>query len=104
YEALSNVRKHADDAPASVRVVWREDALGLQVRDTGTRGANAAGEGRGIPERRTRAELHGGELRAEGLPSGGFEVVARLPLGRLATGSQSGSPTRPGGSSWRSPP
>ena len=49
YEALSNVRKHADDAPASVRVIWRAEALGLQVRDTGTRSGEATGEGRGSP-------------------------------------------------------
>ena len=80
-ESLTNVRKHADDAPTSVRVTWGRTQLGLQVRDTGTGApATIAEKGNGLAELRARAQLHGGELRAQPLPGSGFEVTARLPL------------------------
>jgi signal transduction histidine kinase len=81
-EALTNVHKHAGDAPTSVRVVWRRNVLGLHIRDTGTPGekAHVNGDGHGLVGMRERVKLHGGELRAEPLPLGGFEVVAKLPL------------------------
>jgi signal transduction histidine kinase len=80
-EALSNAHKHAADSPTSVRVVWRRNLLGLQVRDTGTgRPIHSNGDGHGLVRMRERVKLHGGELRAGALPGGGFEVTARLPL------------------------
>ena len=80
-EALTNVHKHAANSPASVRVVWRRDMLGLQVRDTGTgRPVKLNGDGHGLVGMRERVKLHGGELRTGTLPGGGFEVTARLPL------------------------
>ncbi len=80
-EALANIHKHAPGAPASVRVIWREHLLGLQIRDTGTAQPvelNPAGVG--LVEMRERVRLHGGELRTRAVPGGGFEVMARLPL------------------------
>ena len=80
-EALTNVHKHAAGAPATVRVVWRRDMLGLQVRDTGTgRRVVVNGDGHGLVGMRERVKLHGGELRAGAMPGGGFEVTAKLPL------------------------
>jgi signal transduction histidine kinase len=80
-EALTNVHKHAGNSPASVRVVWRRNLLGLQVRDTGSgRPIHVNGDGHGLVGMRERVKLHGGELRAGALPGGGFEVTARLPL------------------------
>jgi signal transduction histidine kinase len=81
-EALTNVHKHAGDAPTSVKVVWRRNLLGIQVRDTGTAGVvpRVNGSGHGLVGMRERVKLHGGELRAEPHAHGGFEVVAKLPL------------------------
>jgi signal transduction histidine kinase len=80
-EALTNVSKHAAGAPASVQVDWRDDALALRVRDTGTgRDVRVNGAGHGLVGMRERVKLHGGTLRTGALPGGGFEVWAELPL------------------------
>jgi signal transduction histidine kinase len=79
-EALVNAHRHAPGEPASVRVIWRRDVLGLQVRNTGANGDRPRGEGHGLERMRERARAHGGELRAGPLPSGGFDVTAKLPL------------------------
>jgi glucose-6-phosphate-specific signal transduction histidine kinase len=80
-EALRNAHQHARGAPASVRVSWERRALCLQVRDVGvSERQRTSGPGHGIPAMRERAHLHGGELRTERLPGGGFEVTAVLPL------------------------
>jgi signal transduction histidine kinase len=75
-EALRSVHKHAHGQPASVRVLWREDAVGLQIRNSGP----SAEDERGLTIMRERAAFHGGELRAGALPAGGYEVTAVLPL------------------------
>jgi signal transduction histidine kinase len=79
-EALTNVRKHAGGAPATVRVTWRPDALTLDVRDHGS-GPNGGGDaGHGLVGMRERVRIHGGRLRTGPAPGGGFEVHAELPL------------------------
>jgi signal transduction histidine kinase len=78
-EALRNVHRHANGEPARVRVIWRDDALGVGIRNTG--GPHAAGsDGRGLTVMRERAKFSGGELRAGALTHGGYEVTARWPL------------------------
>ena len=78
-EALRNVHRHANGQPASVRVIWRDDALGVGVRNTG--GPPEPGsDGRGLTVMRERAKFSGGELRAGALPHGGYEVTAHWPL------------------------
>jgi signal transduction histidine kinase len=95
-EALTNVRKHAGGAPASVRVAWEPRSLSLEVRDRGrpratraSAGTNGAGprpaspagrNGHGLVGMRERVRLHGGELHAGPANGGGFAVSARLPL------------------------
>jgi signal transduction histidine kinase len=80
-EALRNAHQHARGAPATVRISWERRALSLQVRDVGvSERGSTSGAGHGIPAMRERAHLHGGELRTERLPGGGFEVTAVLPL------------------------
>ena len=82
-EALTNVRKHAPGAPATVKLEWRPDALELAVRDAGPgpQGNGAAPhDGHGLLGMRERVKVHGGELRSGRGERGGFEVVARLPL------------------------
>ena len=79
-EALTNVRKHAGPAHATVRVRYGVDAIELHVDDDG-RGASAVyGGGNGLVGMRERAALCGGELRAGPRPGGGWSVTARLPL------------------------
>ena len=78
-EALTNVRKHAGGAPATVRVAWEPRALAVAVRDRGT-GDVQTGSGHGLVGMRERVRLHGGQLRAGRCADGGFEVEAVLPL------------------------
>jgi len=84
-EALTNALKHAGPAHATVLLDWREDALVLDVRDTGAgsgRGAREAGmpaSGHGLAGMRERAELAGGTLEAGPARGGGFRVRARIP-------------------------
>ena len=75
-EALTNVRKHAAGAPASVRVVWRASARAARARHghrPRRRASTAAGHG--LVGMRERVKLHGGELHTGALPGGGFEVA-----------------------------
>ena len=109
-EALRNVHRHANGEPASVRVIWRDDALGVGVRNTG--GPPEAGnDGRGLTVMRERAEFSGGELRAGALPSGGYEVTAqcpskcrfaRIPVGYRSDNYEQSSRARLGGPGSRS--
>ncbi|HEU4657185.1 MAG TPA: sensor histidine kinase [Capillimicrobium sp.] len=78
-EALTNVRKHAPGAAATVEVLWRDGALELRVTDDGPGGTPADG-GHGLIGMRERVRLHGGELVAGPRPEGGFAVHARLPM------------------------
>ena len=97
--------KHAATDRCTVTVAYHEDALTLEVTDSGS-GANwrgsghlaASGEhaaagsghaatdgggptaGAGIAGMRERVGMYGGEFRAEPLPGRGFRVTARLPL------------------------
>jgi signal transduction histidine kinase len=83
-EALTNTLKHAEAARACIRLAYdgAGDALEIQISDDG-RGAPAANghRGHGLVGMRERAALYGGTLQAESKPSGGFSIVARLPLG-----------------------
>jgi signal transduction histidine kinase len=80
-EALTNVRKHANGAPAEVRLEWGEATLQMRITDRGP-GANgtAPGEGHGLVGMRERVRVHGGELRTGTANGGGFVVDATLPL------------------------
>jgi signal transduction histidine kinase len=87
-EALTNVIKHAGAAAATVRVKYESDAVVLRVRDDGhgrvAAGAHDAAPGYGLLGMRERVALYDGELRAGDIPGGGFEVVARIPVGGIA--------------------
>jgi signal transduction histidine kinase len=80
-EALTNVTRHARGASATVRIVFEESALTVQIDDDG-RGTPAtnSGGGRGIPGMSERAAALGGEVKTGPRDEGGFRVVARLPL------------------------
>jgi signal transduction histidine kinase len=79
-EALTNVRKHAGGAAATVRLGWRPAALEIAVRDAGSGANGSTTDGHGLLGMRERVRLHGGELRTGPAPGGGFEVTAVLPL------------------------
>ena len=80
-EALTNARKHAPGAPASVDVTWGKEQLELAIRDSGPGPANGAEPGgHGLVGMEERVRIHGGRLRTGAAPGGGFEVVVGLPV------------------------
>jgi signal transduction histidine kinase len=78
-EALTNVLRHAGSTTARVRVEHGDDAVVVEVTDTGLGGAPSPG-GTGIAGMRERADALGGHLEAGPRPEGGFRVYAVLPL------------------------
>ena len=84
-EALTNVLKHAGQAPVDVSLRYESDWLDIQVTDTGQAGAEQpreqlGGGSRGLVGMRERVTLYGGVLDTGPLPRGGFAVHARLPI------------------------
>jgi signal transduction histidine kinase len=85
-ETLTNVIKHAPGAKAAVSIDVSHDEVRIEVIDTGadrdqvTR-SDPANTGHGIVGMRERTGAFGGSLSAGPIPSGGFRVSARLPLG-----------------------
>ena len=79
-EALTNAIKHAGAAPTEVTVRWEPEHLELEIVDNGAPAANGKPGGHGLVGMEERVRLYDGELRAGRRASGGFEVVARLPL------------------------
>ncbi|SCL41837.1 Signal transduction histidine kinase [Micromonospora pallida] len=103
-ESITNVLRHV--GPTRVNVVLDYGIDTLEVRVTNEAGRTGATDGRtprqatavaggcpgdpdepghGIFGMRERCQLLGGELAAEELPDGGFEVKARLPLAPAGT-------------------
>ncbi|MBA2294913.1 MAG: histidine kinase, dimerization and phosphoacceptor region, partial [Actinobacteria bacterium] len=79
-EALTNVLKHAGPARARVSVRYEEDALALEIVDTGVGTGSNGGGGHGLLGMRERVALFGGELDSGPQSEGGFSVRATLPL------------------------
>lgn len=84
-EALTNTRKHAGPARASVVLQYREDGLTVQVDDDG-RGPGSPGSegGNGLAGMRERAQALGGTITAGPRAAGGFAVGAFLPAAPVA--------------------
>jgi signal transduction histidine kinase len=82
-EALTNARKHAGPARASVLLAYTEDGITMRIDDDGTGPVRSSGGGNGLPGMRERAAALGGTLTAGPRPGGGFRVDAHL----LTTGS-----------------
>ncbi|MBI4013342.1 MAG: GAF domain-containing protein [Candidatus Rokubacteria bacterium] len=84
-EALTNVARHAGVRTAAVRLWAHQDALGVQVEDSGTgfEPATVLAEraSSGLCGMRERAELLGGRLIVESAPGAGTRLWAHLPLG-----------------------
>ena len=83
-EALTNARKHAGEARATVTVRYGTEALEIEVADDGSGSGNGDGGGHGLVGMRERVALFGGELHAGPQAGGGFRVHARLPLAEPA--------------------
>jgi signal transduction histidine kinase len=81
-ESLTNVLRHAGPAAATVRLDYTEEALGVEVTDTGRGGPAAApdGSGHGVLGMRERVTALGGTFSAGRGPAGGFRVHALLPV------------------------
>lgn len=79
-EALTNARRHAGpDASADVRLRYGDDAIELEVTDTG-RGTAPHRPGLGIVGMRERATASGGSIEIGPRGRGGFLVRLRVPL------------------------
>jgi len=79
-EALTNALKHAGPARARVSVRYQDDALELEIADTGLGSPNGPQGGHGLLGMRERVAVFGGELDSGPHEDGGFAVRARLPL------------------------
>lgn len=79
-EALTNVLRHAGPTTAEVHVHRERDMLLVEVLDRGV-GADELQTGLGLTGMRERVLAVGGELIAQPRTGGGFQVLARLPLG-----------------------
>ncbi|MFC9245632.1 sensor histidine kinase [Streptomyces sp. NPDC057136] len=85
-EALTNTRKYAGAARASVQLTYHQERITVEVRDDGggappQEEASAVGSGGyGLIGMRERVALHGGTLTVGPQADGGFAVVADLPL------------------------
>lgn len=88
-ESLTNVRKHAADAPTTVRICVEQGALDVQVRNEAPRDLTdlvRASEnglpsgGHGLVGLQERAALIGGSFEARHTEHGGFLVHASFPL------------------------
>lgn len=84
-ESLTNAARHSGSAPTLVSLHYGERELTVRVDNEKGNGApptaaRTGGAGRGIAGMRERATATGGELSAGPLSTGGFRVLARLPL------------------------
>jgi signal transduction histidine kinase len=78
-ESLTNVLRHAGAATAEVRIGYREEAVDIEVVDTGV-GAAHHEDGHGISGMRERVTAAGGEFAAGPRAGRGFAVRATLPV------------------------
>ena len=79
-EALTNVTRHAGKATASVQVTYDARTLAISVDDDGAGSQRPPVPGYGLVGMRERVTALGGSLRAEPGASGGFTVLAELPM------------------------
>lgn len=81
-ESLTNVLKHAGPGSrAEVRLSTDDRGISIEVLDNGHGPTNLPGSSHGIVGMRERALLLGGKLDAGPRSSGGFQVLAHLPIG-----------------------
>jgi signal transduction histidine kinase len=80
-EALTNTLRHAGPAHALVTIRYLDEAIELEIADTGSGPAAGHSSGHGLVGMHERVAMLGGELQAVRADGGGFTVHARLPLG-----------------------
>jgi signal transduction histidine kinase len=79
-EALTNVRKHANGARATVKMTFDLTSFCIEVVDTGTGNRDPEpASGHGLVGMRERVSLYGGAFSAGADPAGGFVVRATFP-------------------------
>jgi signal transduction histidine kinase len=78
-EALTNALKYASGAEVTVELRYEAGAVELRIVDAGGDVASGGVGGRGLVGMRERVAVYGGILETGVLPTGGFEVRARLP-------------------------
>jgi len=87
-EALTNALKHGDGRKAEVTVRYADNALRVEVLNSGPSVLSggqpppAEGPGRGLLGLRERVAVLGGDLDARRRLGGGFRVRAKIPLER----------------------
>src|SRR5690349_6240447 len=79
-EALTNASRHAENATASVEIVYGRSSLILRVEDDGAGAAKPAVPGFGLIGMRERVTALGGRLTAGPRATRGFSVLAELPV------------------------
>lgn len=79
-ESLTNVIKHSGTSSASVRLIYDNTSLVVEVADAGPGAPSSTGTGRGIAGMRERVLAVGGRLTAERVLPAGFRVRAWLPV------------------------
>jgi signal transduction histidine kinase len=90
-EALTNVIKHAGQAPTRVLVRYDDDAVTVEVDNDAPSDPKAvvapalSGAGHGLVGMRERVALYAGDFVADHRAGGGFHVRARLPYSEVAT-------------------
>ncbi|MFD9117859.1 sensor histidine kinase [Streptomyces bottropensis] len=90
-EALTNTVRHADARTVSVRLVYGDDAVRVEVTDDGRGPRPGHGGGHGLVGVRERAAVHGGTAETGAGPGGrGFAVRVRIPVAPLA-GTKTGA-------------
>ncbi|WP_020172092.1 sensor histidine kinase [Gordonia polyisoprenivorans] len=86
-EALTNVRKHADASTVRVNLVYRDDAIDVEIVDDGRSSGGSAEPGFGLTGIAERAAFHGGRTESGPLVGGGWRVWAFIPTRRVAAGA-----------------
>ena len=85
-EALTNVRKHAGaGATADVRLRYENDAVELEVTDTGSQRRLTRGSGLGQRGMQERIDAVGGSIQFGRRDRGGYLVRASIPTGSTET-------------------
>jgi signal transduction histidine kinase len=85
-EAITNVIKHAATDSCQLSVAYQDDALTLEITDSGSAGRGGSGgngspsAGHGITGMRERVGMYGGQFRAAPVAGRGFRVIAVFPL------------------------
>jgi signal transduction histidine kinase len=82
-EMVTNAARHSNAENLWICVRCDGDTLRIEARDDG-RGSDRTEGGFGIRGMRERVALAGGELRVVTQPGQGFEVIALLPMRRVA--------------------